>query len=193
MSVKSIDILVDLDGVLADIETAFLEIWRGLYPDRPYILIPERDTFYLQEQYARFDESYAKDVTDIILTPGFFRDLPPILGGKEALEAIQARGHRITICTAPMPGHESCLQEKFDWVRQHLGDDLAHNMVIAYDKTRIKGHLLIDDRPEIKGVLHAEWEHVMFDAPYNRDAKRRFRFSTWREIAAVFDRDRPTT
>ena len=62
-------ILVDMDGVIADLEGGFLKIWRAQYPDKPLIPIEERTTFYMADQYP-------EDVRDLIhqiqITPSLF-------------------------------------------------------------------------------------------------------------------------
>jgi len=40
---------------------------------------------------------------------------------------------------------------QYEWVEEHLGLDFINLMILTRDKTMINGHLLIDDRPDIKG------------------------------------------
>lgn len=48
---NSFRVLLDLDQVLADFESHFLELFRGKYPDHPFIPIEKRKGFHLTEQY----------------------------------------------------------------------------------------------------------------------------------------------
>lgn len=42
-------------------------------------------------------------------------------------------------------------------------------LIITSDKTKIRGDLLIDDKPYITGSEYPAWEHVLFTAPYNSE------------------------
>jgi 5'-nucleotidase len=68
----------------------------------------------------------------------------------------------------PLPMYEHCVKEKYDWVAQHLGKEWTMRINLMNDKTLIRGDLLIDDKPKITGLLTPEWQHIIYDAPYNR-------------------------
>jgi 5'-nucleotidase len=57
-------------------------------------------------------------------------------------------------------------------------------MIIAADKTLVRGDVLIDDRPYIKGDFTPSWEYILYDQPYNRKNTefRRLDWSNWREV-----------
>ena len=41
------------------------------------------------------------------------------------------------------------------------------------DKTLVRGDVLIDDKPHVTGSNAPTWQHLLYDAPYNRDIERR--------------------
>lgn len=176
-------ILVDMDGVLADFERGFLDDWRARFPERAYIPLEERNVFYVQEQYG---EAFRADTWAIMTTPGFFRRLSPIPGGAGALNAMRSEGIDVWLCTSPLSGMPTCATEKFEWVAEHLGEWWTERIIIARDKTLVRGDILIDDRPEMTGVEQPTWEHVLYDQPYNRAAtdKRRITWDDWRALFA---------
>lgn len=49
---RRLAVLVDMDMVLCDFESYFLEKYREKYPDEPFIPLEERSQFYIREQYA---------------------------------------------------------------------------------------------------------------------------------------------
>eukprot|EP00106_Octopus_bimaculoides_P015361 XP_014782803.1 PREDICTED: 5'(3')-deoxyribonucleotidase, mitochondrial-like [Octopus bimaculoides] len=51
-SQKKLIVLVDMDMVLCDFESYFLEKYREKYPTEPYVPLEERCQFYIREQYA---------------------------------------------------------------------------------------------------------------------------------------------
>jgi len=178
-------ILVDMDDVLAQFEAGFLDIWRRLYPDLPYIPLPQRDVFGIEKQYP---PEFREKIRAIFRTPGFFLNLEPVPGGPEALRQMLDQGHQVFICTAPMVECVSCSMEKFQWTERHLGHDFLKRLTIASDKTLVRGDFLIDDRPEVTGSMAPVWEHVVFDCAYNRSqiTKRRLAFwPDWRRILGL--------
>ncbi len=175
-------ILVDMDGVLAKFEPRLVSIWQQRYPAE--LLIP-------YEQRRRWDiiednpADYRDRLLEIFTAVGYYRTLDVVEGSQAALAELKQQGHHVTICTAPMPGIGSSLMEKHDWVIEHFGATLAKNMITTVDKTMIKGDILIDNKPEIKGFYKKpHWEHIVYDHPYNRHitGQRRITWDNWKEI-----------
>lgn len=50
---RSLRVLVDMDGVLADFEGGFLRKFRARFPDQPFIALEDRRGFWVSEQYGR--------------------------------------------------------------------------------------------------------------------------------------------
>ncbi len=161
-------ILVDQDGVIADFERGFLDEWRRRDLSAPFVPIQDRRSFYVKDQYPA---ELRADVEAIYFAPGFYRSLPPVPGAIGALKTLVQMGHDVRICTAPLSKYENCILEKYEWVEKHLGRDFTKRVILSKDKTLIRGSFLIDDRPEIEASGDAEWEHIIFDAPYNRHAQ----------------------
>ena len=92
-------ILADMDDVLAEFDRRFLEIWREKYPDKFYVPLEQRTTFYIMDQYPK--ELHAL-VQQIYLSSGFCLSLKPAEGGLEALAEMDRNGHEVFICTAPL-------------------------------------------------------------------------------------------
>jgi 5'-nucleotidase len=168
-------ILVDMDGVLADFEGAFLRDWRQQYPDKPFISLDQRRTFYLLEDYPR---ELRSEVHGVYTALGFFRKLDPIPGAIEALHIMRALSHEVFICTSPLYDYENCVLEKFQWVEDHLGKAWTQRIVMSADKTVVYGDVLIDDKPLITGATQPQWEHIVYDQPYNRESESPRRL-TW--------------
>jgi|ERR1017187_6863310 hypothetical protein len=98
--------------------------------------------------------------------------------------SVLVRGSRIGELNAPW-----CVPEKLAWVQHHLGGSWLRRTVITSDKTlvgdRLQPCVLVDDRPEIKGVASPPpWTHVLFDAPYNQGqpGPRLSAWADWREV-----------
>ncbi len=141
----------------------------------------QRRNFQIRDDYPEHLRDKAESV---YWEKGFFLSLPPIPGGLEAVRQMVELGHDVRICTSPIKQYENCVLEKFQWVEKHLGREFTQRIVLTRDKTLVRGHVLIDDRPEFKGALAPEWEHIVFDRPYNRHVtdKRRMDWTNWKEV-----------
>lgn len=179
------NILIDMDGVIADFEGEFLTRWRANHPEKIYIPHEERKGFYVSQQYP---EEYRDFVEEIYLSPGFYQELPVMEGAIEALNYLVEKGHNVKICTSPMlPKFENCVLEKYNWMLKHFGNSWVERMILTKDKTMVRGDILIDDMPEIKGSLSPLWEHVLYNQHYNKDIehKRRLTWQNFKEVLNV--------
>lgn len=174
-------ILIDMDGVISDFDGEFLKRWRERHPDKLYVPFEERTTFYVKDSYP---EELKPLVAEILLEPGFFRDMMPMDGAKEALMEMEGMGHEVFICTSPLSTYKNCVLEKYEWVENVLGTDWVKRIILTKDKTLIKADYLIDDKPGISGVENTpSWEHIIYDRPYNREAgKRRLTWESWKAV-----------
>lgn len=176
-------ILIDQDGVIADFEQGILNKFRNLYPDEPFVPLEQRTTFYVEEDYSKNIRPLIKG---IYLSPGFYRNLPPVQGALEALTELQEQ-HDVFICTSPLSEYQNCILEKYEWVDEHLGKEWVKRLRPERDKTLTFGDILIDDRPKVTGHLKTPfWQHVLFDQPYNRGSdKPRLNWNNYKEVLAT--------
>ena len=175
-------ILIDQDSTLADWESGFLDNWKKDHPNEISIAIEKRTQF---ETCLDYPEHLRDKVESTYHAPGFFLNLKPILGAIEAVRKMIRLGHHVFICTAPLFTYEYCIVEKYQWVEKYLGRDFTKRIIMTKDKTLIHGDILIDDKPEIIGVMKPTWQHVLFEAPYNRnraDGRKIINWSNWREV-----------
>lgn len=130
-------------------------------------------------------EEERETVLKVMNTPGFYRNLEPISGAKEALNEMLELGHVVYIVSSPFPSNPTCASDKYDWVVENYGDDWAKRVILTQDKTAVVADVLIDDKPNIKGMLEPEWQHVVFDHSWNRhitDKPRIYSWSNWKSV-----------
>lgn len=176
-------ILVDQDGVLADFERGVRDACKKIPRLKGSIIeYKDRVNFSIAKDYP---EHLRDEVVSIYHQPGFFRNLKMIDGAHKALFDILEAGHEVRICTTPLTNYRNCVLEKFEWVEEHLGFDFTKRIILMKDKTVAMGDYLVDDRPVINGHFRRPfWKHVVFDCPYNKDAKglRLTNWSNWHQI-----------
>lgn len=176
-------ILIDQDGPLANLEARFLEVWRERYPHEYFVPLEKRKVFKLKEEYPPHLQSQVKGIWQEM---GFYETILPTPGGIEAIQLMVTLGLEVIICTSPFGKYESCVLPKYTWIEKNLGRNFTDKIIFTQDKTFIKGDVLIDDNPEITGRYTPEWEHIVFDCPYNKNAsKRRVSWSNWREVLNI--------
>ncbi|XP_076075042.1 5'(3')-deoxyribonucleotidase, cytosolic type-like [Mytilus galloprovincialis] len=187
MAQRTLMVLIDLDETLAAFEKHFVIKFREKYPNEPYIPVEKRNTFYIAEQYDKLnftDDSVRLELKKIYRSEHFFRDLPEIEGGCDAVkEMAEMEGVEVFICSSPLFQYKYSAPEKYEWVEKHLGPDWINRLILTRDKTMINGDILIDDKIHITGALHnPSWKHVVFTAPNNQNMKvkgDKLRLNNW--------------
>ena len=176
-------ILLDMDGVLADFEHAFLAAWRERHPDIAPVEYEDRQSFYIQQDYPA---ELRPRVEAIYTAPGFIRHLPPVPGAIEAVNDLMAMGLEVRFCSSPLRQYDHCVLEKYQWIEAHFGRAATERLILTRDKTLVQGDLLIDDRPRITGATRPQWQHILYDTPYNRQEpdRPRLTWQNWRNVLA---------
>lgn len=176
-------ILIDMDGVLCDYTKAHIaKVAERLPQLAPFI----DDAALLWRSEEGFPEEHRDAIESLVLEPGFFANLEPIEGALDAVRALHDLGHDVRICTAPKKIHTHCVPEKYAWIQKHLGQEFVERMIMTRDKTLAQGDFLIDDKPEVTGVVTPRWEHLVFDRPYNKHVmNRRIDWANYREVLGV--------
>lgn len=177
-------VLVDMDNTLVNFDLEFGRRWIAARPSDTLELITTRKHFELEQNFPADLKPLA---IEIMSQPGFFISFEPQPHAVQAIKEMSAAGLHVLLCTAPLPfQYETCVAEKFAWVREHLGADFLSRILITRDKTVVKGRVLIDDKPRVSGACDKpEWTHVVFDQPYNQDVKDKARLADWREWRSV--------
>ncbi len=173
------NVLFDQDGVLADLYYRAYKTLKERHPDFILKDRTEQRDHYISREYPQ----YAEEIYAIYKEKGFFRNLPPIEGGIEAILKI-AKKHRVALCTSPLSFSEYCVPEKEAWKEELLGKRIP--IFFTGDKTYYRARFIIDDNPNMEGDLISTnpWEHVIFDAPYNQQItdKRRITWKNYEEV-----------
>ncbi len=116
-------VYVDMDGVLCDYKTAY-------------------DRERLRDPAQPFPQSVA----------GFYRGLAAIDGAIDGFKQLSSRHILdVHILTAPSVYNPLSYSEKRLWVEDHLGFEAVNRLIIAPDKSLLRGAVLVDDQTEGRG------------------------------------------
>ena len=180
-------VLVDMDGVIADFELGFQQAFSRTHPDLIPVPLDQRTKHYIGDDYIKYNPSITtSELVELFFQPGFFRNLPVIEGAVQAVRMLEDN-YTVFICTSPLRKYKNCVLEKFEWLEEHFGVDLTSKVVLTRDKTLVRGHVLIDDNPDIKGCMNPPWRHVLFSQPYNKQDKAEFRIEGWKDMPKLMD------
>lgn len=130
-------IYVDLDGVCAD--------YRKLYKAR---IANDPEMKFPQAAY------------------GFFTEMEEIADSVSAVKEL-SKHYDVWFLSAPSHRNPMCLAEKNYWVRLHFGPEWPERLILANDKSLLKGDFLIDDNATGRNQENFEGVKILFDV-YNQ-------------------------
>lgn len=166
-------ILVDMDGVLADVYAQFINY-------------AYRDTGVL----LRMEDLAGKSETEAfplfhrhVVMSGFFRTAPLVPDSVEGLRFLNER-FRVLIVSSATEFPRS-LAEKQAWLNEHFPFITWQQMIFCGSKDSISGDVMIDDHP--KNLSNFAGQRIMFPQPHNnpQQVENCIRVSGWKEIMSL--------
>lgn len=159
---RKLTLLVDMDGIVADMLASFLALFNHEHGTR----FTKADVHSwnlatcLRTSQAEIDSYFDRSA--------FFLELAPLPGALVSLAELAARGHEIVFVTANW-GPESAA-DKLRWLRLHFPPRLASSYALTTRKDRLRGDVLIDDAPHNIEAHARAWpgtKLVSIEYPYN--------------------------
>lgn len=142
-------IYVDMDDTLCDYSSQY-SLYQAQFPD------------------VKFPQSVV----------GFFEKMVPKPDAIEVAQALYDHEHyKVYILTAPSLYNPPCYSEKRLWVEGHLGFQWVERLIIANDKSLLKGDYLVDDHIEGRGQEKFEGELIHFSSD---------KFPDWKAVGDYF-------
>ena len=165
---NGLTILVDLDGVLADFDGALFSDTADFidWPDEALSRSRRFCTDYLNRREAKVVRRYIEETR-------FFRDLPLIPGAQGGVKELEELGHDLWICTKPLEANPWCASDKMAWVADHF-PSLAKKVILAPDKSMVKGDILLDDAHKPFQRVIAPWVPVWYPYLHNQEEGRSY-------------------
>lgn len=167
-------LLIDMDGVLADVYFQFQEFERL---ETGAKIAPEDIEGKLElEAFPNGKKHVNSD--------GFFRTAPTIEGSVQGLKYLNKKYKVLVISLATE--YPKSLKEKMDWINENYPFLTWKQIVFCGDKSLIKGDVMIDDHP--KNLDFFEGKKILFTQPHNifinnPDYRR---VKNWEEIIDLF-------
>ena len=148
-------IYFDLDGVLADLDSALLELCGPDLPPRSVRTAAQSEEMWRQVAH----------------NPGFFASLAPVRGAVEMFRQVRERygGENVAVLTGTPQAVPGASEDKRLWCRRHLGEDVAVHAVPTSDKPLFCGgaqDVLVDDsESNVSAWVRAGGTAVLFLSP----------------------------
>ena len=174
-------IAIDMDGVLADVETHF-EVWY----EREYGVKVDRALRMGVLESEGFPDKGA--VRKFVNTPSFFRTIPLMPGAVEAVQTLM-KDYDVYVVSAAME-FPQCLLEKKEWLEEYFPFVGWRNIVFCGDKSIINTDYMIDDH--CKNLDFFKGKTIMFDAPHNSEITHHVRAKNWAEVLAMMEQEKVT-
>jgi 5'-nucleotidase len=164
MSTPRPTLLLDMDGPLANFDSAFWELCHGhgweMDIDGPAAPGVAR---FMSDNVVRPADRKASRRS--VAQSGWFRSLPVVDGAIDGVEDLNSH-FDIWVCTKPLEANPTCRDEKAAWLAEHI-PWLEKRLIICPQKSLCTGAILLDDAPSLRCMAVADWSPVIFPAPYN--------------------------
>lgn len=168
-------VLVDVDGVIADLMPEWLRFYNAEWSDK---LRPEDITGWDVIQFVK-DECGA-GIYGYLGRPDLYDNVKPIDGALSSIHWLRQRGYDVRFVTSGV------YESKIMWLgKQGLLLDEYHlssrDVIVAHDKSVIKGDILIDDN--IVNCNDFSGKAILFAQPWNTaPLTGHFRADNWPDV-----------
>lgn len=150
-------VIIDIDGVLADLEGAMVEYLRQNFGDDA---LTNRNLYNIDERYADFPE-ILDAALKFVLDPNSYYPLKPLQSGLVFVERLMANGYPVQFLSSrPTAAQEYTVR----WLKKHLSDykSTLGAQCLGKNKTRLilKDYsglvdFVVDDNPRTVTTLNA--------------------------------------
>lgn len=166
-------IAIDMDGVIADIDTHYINWYERDYGIK---LLPENI------RGLTTDEAFGGATRKFVFTPGFFLTVPVMPGAVEALKTL-SEIFDIYIVSAAVEFPQS-LTEKLEWLNTNFPFITWKNIIFCGNKSIINTDFMIDDL--IRNLDTFKGETLMFNSLFNYNHNHHRRVNNWQEVVEFF-------
>lgn len=169
------NLLLDMDGPLADTEAYILDRYLELGLDVPYVHASQNTHRFMADALPRHQRKAGMEVLN---PPGAFAELPVTEGAQQGVRDLLEAGVNVWVCTKPLESNVTCLNDKHGWLVRHF-PELSNYLITAPDKGLIKGDILLDDAIKLDWVARADWAPVVFPTGFNGEGSQWAHLPRW--------------
>lgn len=134
----------------------------------------------MDDTICHYTKKHSSQKSDSMQYPqsqiGFFINLEPIEDSITSVKELMSK-YDVWILTRPSVKNTHCYTEKAEWIKKYFGEDMVSKLIIAPNKSFLKGDYLIDDRTE-HGNSEFEGELIQFGSS---------KFPDWKSVTFYLD------
>lgn len=166
-------ILVDMDGVLADVYAQFLS-----YEYRESGTLLDINSLYGKTESDAFPHCDRH-----VRSAGFFRTVPVIPGSVEGVRYLNDKYNILIVSSATE--FPLSLLEKEEWLNEHFPFISWKQMIFCGQKDSIRGDIMIDDHMKNLGTFTGK--KFLFSQPHNAYIEKDdiHRVDSWKDIISI--------
>jgi 5'(3')-deoxyribonucleotidase len=166
-------ILVDMDGVLADVYSQFIELElkeTGVHLE-------------IQSLYGKIESEAFPHYEKHVLSNGFFRTAPTIPNSIEGLKYLNDR-YKVLVVSSATEFLQS-LREKIEWLNEFYPFISWKQIILCGKKDAIKGDIMLDDH--LKNLDSFDGQKILFTQPHNTYVLKDYfqRVDNWGQIMNI--------
>lgn len=146
-------VLVDMDGVLADFYTQFQRLEQeetGNY-------------ISLESIYGKLEADAFPHFDKHVRSEGFFRTAPLVEGSREGLKYLNDK-YKVLLVSSATEFPRS-LTEKMEWMNEFFPFISWKQVILCGEKSVIKGDIMVDDHA--KNLDYFDGQRILFTQPHN--------------------------
>lgn len=173
-------VLCDVDSVIADLMPAWLGMYNKDFDDDLSI-----DDITNWDMTKFVKPECGKQIYKYLERSDLYDSVLMIDVAWEGVQYIRKLGHRVVFATSGVH-----TVSKFEWLRQNDFNPGTHaeDYVVIYDKTLLRGDLLIDDRDEnILNFNRIGGHTILFSQPWNTKFEWHKRAYDWYDVIRIVE------
>jgi 5'(3')-deoxyribonucleotidase/uncharacterized protein with PQ loop repeat len=174
---RRLRIAIDMDEVVADTLAKQLQAYNATFGTH----LGAEDVAG-RGLWASVPDEHGSALRDMVLEPGFFRDIDPFEGCREVVRDLAER-YEVFIASAATEVPTS-FGAKFEWLEEHFPFIPPSHIVFCGDKAVLDVDYLIDDTP--RHFERFRGTPVLFTAPHNAGETRFLRADGWEDVRRLF-------
>lgn len=166
-------LLMDMDGVLADVYAQFI---RMEYEKAGIMLHPE-------DLYGKTEPQAFPHCDEFVRSEGFFRTAPVMKGSIEGLKYLNDKYNLLIVSSATE--YPDSLKEKIEWLNEFFPFISWQQMIFCGRKDSVMGDIMIDDH--LKNLDTFGGQTYIFTQPHNYFVQnpKHTRVDSWQEIMKI--------
>jgi 5'(3')-deoxyribonucleotidase len=174
-------IALDMDGVLADLHSRWLELYNADWKDKlkPEDILSWDIHKYVKLQCGNRIYGYLDDID-------LYDNVQPLPGALEVTEALTEAGHTLIVVT--MAYHNpNMIASKIKWLKAHVPAIPKDHFIFCNEKRFVRADMLVDDNPAF--LKDFDGDRLLMAAPHNKNYTNAtmFRVNSLKDVQAYIE------